>query len=29
VELAILGHYDLTDMAALELIANDVMPALV
>jgi alkanesulfonate monooxygenase SsuD/methylene tetrahydromethanopterin reductase-like flavin-dependent oxidoreductase (luciferase family) len=29
VELAILGHYDLTDMAALELIANEVMPALV
>jgi alkanesulfonate monooxygenase SsuD/methylene tetrahydromethanopterin reductase-like flavin-dependent oxidoreductase (luciferase family) len=28
VELAILGHYDLEDMAALELIANDVMPAL-
>lgn len=29
VELAVLGHYDLSDMAALELIANDVMPALV
>jgi alkanesulfonate monooxygenase SsuD/methylene tetrahydromethanopterin reductase-like flavin-dependent oxidoreductase (luciferase family) len=28
VDLAILGHYDLNDVAALELIATDVMPAL-
>jgi hypothetical protein len=28
VDLAILGHYDLDDMAALESIAADVMPAL-
>jgi alkanesulfonate monooxygenase SsuD/methylene tetrahydromethanopterin reductase-like flavin-dependent oxidoreductase (luciferase family) len=28
VERAILGHYDLTDVAALELIASEVMPAL-
>jgi alkanesulfonate monooxygenase SsuD/methylene tetrahydromethanopterin reductase-like flavin-dependent oxidoreductase (luciferase family) len=28
VALAILGHYDLDDVATLELIANDVMPAL-
>jgi alkanesulfonate monooxygenase SsuD/methylene tetrahydromethanopterin reductase-like flavin-dependent oxidoreductase (luciferase family) len=28
VDVAILGHYDLADQAALELIANDVMPAL-
>jgi alkanesulfonate monooxygenase SsuD/methylene tetrahydromethanopterin reductase-like flavin-dependent oxidoreductase (luciferase family) len=27
VDLAILGHYDLTDDQSLELIANDVMPA--
>ena len=28
VDLAILGHYDHVDEAALELIANDVLPAL-
>jgi hypothetical protein len=29
VDRAILGHYDLSDVAALELVASDVMPALV